>query len=146
MIFVDTNLISESVRSKPNPSTAVWIRSNDAQLAISTVVLAEIKYGIERIRPEERAKKLDQYFQEMRWHFAGRIYAFDEAAAVVYGVIMGEAKRHGRTLSTPDGMIAAIALRHGGALATRNSKHFAIKGLKIVDPWGRFTQEAWKTW
>lgn len=59
MIFAGTNLISKTERLKPNSKVAAWIRANDAQLALSSVVLAEIKYCIERVRPEERAKALD---------------------------------------------------------------------------------------
>jgi hypothetical protein len=135
VIFVDTNLISENVRPQPDPKVAAWIRENDAQLALSTIVLAEIKFGIERIRPDERAKALEGYFEETRRRFAGRTYAFDEPSAVIYGQIMGEASRRGHRLSVPDGMIAAVALRHDSPLATRNRKHFAINGLKLVDPW-----------
>lgn len=135
MIFADTNLVSESVRPQPNPNAAAWIRKNDSQLALSTVVLAEIKFGIERIRPDERAKALEGFFRETRRHFAGRIYAFDEHSAVIYGEIMGKASRHGHMFSVPDGMIAAIALRHGAALATRNRSHFQVDGLELVDPW-----------
>lgn len=135
MIFADTNLISEMVRPRPDAKAAAWIRKNDFQLALSTVVLAEIKFGIERIRPDERARALEGFFRETRQHFAGRIHAFDEPSAIVYGEIMGEASRRGRKLSVPDGMIAAIALRHGAALATRNATHFRVDGLELIDPW-----------
>ena len=60
---------------------------------------------------------------------------FDEEAALIYGRIMGEAERKGRKMSTPGGMIAAIALKHDAPLATRNTVHFGIEGLRLVDPW-----------
>ena len=135
MIFVDTNLVSESVRALPDPRVAAWIRANDTELAISTVALAEIAFGIERIRPDERARRLTEFLAELRNHFAVRIYPFDEESAMIYGAIMGEASRQGRALSVPDGMIAAIALRHNSALATRNTAHFHIAGLRTVNPW-----------
>jgi toxin FitB len=50
---------------------------------------------------------------------------------------MGETMRRGRGLSDTDGMISAIALRHGASLATRNIAHFTQIGLVIVNPWER---------
>ena len=83
MIFADTNLISESIRPKPDPKVAAWLREHDFELALPAIVLAEIKFGIERIRPDERAKSLDGFFRETRRHFARRIYAFDETSAAI---------------------------------------------------------------
>lgn len=135
MIFADTNVLSESTRQRPEQKVLDWVRKNDQHLAVSTVALAEIKFGIERIRPQERARALDGYFAEMRQHFAGRIFAFDEESAVIYGEIMGEASRKGYPSSVPDAMIAAVALRHKSALATRNVANFRFPELIVINPW-----------
>jgi predicted nucleic acid-binding protein len=66
---------------------------------------------------------------------ADRIFAFTEESALVYGEIMGNAARQGRTMSAPDGMIAAIAKIHGGRLATRNTGDFLTTGLALTNPW-----------
>lgn len=123
------------MRPRADGRVEKWFRANDSEIWLSTVVIAEISFGIERIRPDERSPRLDEKLADFCRHFAGRIAAFDEQSALVYGPLLGQAVRNGKTLSTPDGMIAAIALRHGAALATRNEKDFAGLGLEIVNPW-----------
>ena len=136
MIFLDTNVLSEPMRPKADPRVVAWIEKNQGKLAISTVVLAEIAFGIERIRPDQRAKRFEGFLARTRSHFNGRIHGFDEGSAMIYGVIMGEAYRKGRALTVPDGMIAAIALYHNAALATRNTSDFEVLKIKLVNPWG----------
>ena len=97
------------------------------------VTIAEIAFGIQRIRPDERADHLG--LSEWRRRFAGRIFALTEDTALAYGEIMRHAKRQGRGMSAPDGMIAAIAQVNGGRLATRNISDFATTGLALVSPW-----------
>lgn len=109
--------------------------THDGELALSTVVIAEIAYGIEKVRPDERAPRLERTLNSFRRRFAGRIFSFDEEAALLYGRLMGRAKLKGRMMEAPDGMIAAIALKHGATLATRNVAHFQVDGLQVIDPW-----------
>ena len=135
MIFLDTNVVSETLAKAPNPGVLAWLSRFDAELALPTVALAEIAYGIEKIRPDQRAKRLAHGLEEWRKRFADRIFAFTEPAALAYGAMMGEANRSGRPMSIPDGMIAAIARVNGGRLATRNTADFARTGLELVSPW-----------
>lgn len=135
MIFLDTNVVSELVRPTPNPNVIAWLTKHDLSLALSTVVLAEITYGIEKIRPDERARRLEGFPSELQRRFAGRLYGFDQECALLYGVLMGHSRRQGRILSVADGMIAAIALRNQGELATRNVDDFTLPNLVVHDPW-----------
>jgi hypothetical protein len=135
VIFLDTNVISETLAKAPNPGVLAWLSRFDAELALPTVALAEIAYGIEKIRPDQRAVRLAHGLEEWRKRFADRIFAFTEPAALAYGAMMGTATRAGRPMSIPDGMIAAIAEVNGGRLATRNTADFARAGLELVSPW-----------
>lgn len=135
MIFLDTNVVSESLNIAPNPNVIDWLRQHDAQLAVSTVVIAEIAFGIEKIRPDERAKRLTQGLAEWRLRCRDRMFSFTEEAALVYGEIMGAATRQGRQMATADGMIAAVARLNGGRLATRNVRDFTTCGLDLINPW-----------
>lgn len=135
MIFVDTNVISETLRRRPDPAVTAWLVRNDAELALPTVTIAEIAYGIGKIRPDERAARLEQGLSAWRHRFADRIFAFTEAAALAYGEIMSTALRLGRPMTAPDGMIAAIARINDGRLATRNFGDFGTTGLELVSPW-----------
>ncbi|MER8446179.1 type II toxin-antitoxin system VapC family toxin [Mesorhizobium sp. M1066] len=135
MIFVDTNVISESLRKAPDAAVMAWLVRNDTELALPTVAIAEIAFGIQKIRPDERADRLEQGLSQWRHRFAGRIFGLTEEAALAYGEIMGTATRQGRGVSAPDGMIAAIARVNGGRLATRNLNDFGPANLELISPW-----------
>ena len=135
MIFLDTNVISETLKKAPDVNVIDWLVRFDAELALSTVVIAEIAFGIQKIRPDERANRLELGLSDWRRRFAGRIFGLTEAAALAYGEIMGRATREGRPMSAQDGMVAAIAAVHGGRLATRNLRDFTGTGLDLIDPW-----------
>jgi predicted nucleic acid-binding protein len=135
VIFVDTDVVSETLKKSPSPNVLAWLVRFDAELALSTVAIAEIAYGIERIRPDQRALRLEAGLGEWRRRFADRIYGLTEDAALAYGAIMGETARAARLMTVPDGMIAAIAKINGGRLATRNLADFERTGLELVSPW-----------
>jgi predicted nucleic acid-binding protein len=135
LIFLDTNVVSELVKPQPNAKVIAWLTKHDLSLAFSSIVLAEITYGIEKIRPDERARRLEGFPAELQRRYAGRLYNFDQESALLYGVLMGHSRRQGRILSTADGMIAAIALRHSGDLATRNVDDFVLPNLIVHNPW-----------
>jgi predicted nucleic acid-binding protein len=135
MIFLDTNVISETMKPKPDRLVLHWIERNGPSLHLSTVVLAEILFGIHKIRSSGRPLRWKQAITRWRRQLNHRIAAFDADSADLYGQMMGAAKLRGATLDIADGMIAAIALRHKAALATRNTRHFEGLGLTIVDPW-----------
>ncbi|WP_306150510.1 MULTISPECIES: type II toxin-antitoxin system VapC family toxin [unclassified Roseibium] len=135
MIFLDTNVMSETLKKAPEPAVIAWLVRHDAELVLSTVVIAEIAFGIQKIRPDQRADRLEQGLSDWRRRFADRIFGLTEAAALAYGDVMGEATRKGRGMSAPDGMIAAIARINGGRLATRNLNDFQTTGLELISPW-----------
>jgi predicted nucleic acid-binding protein len=108
-----------------------WLVKHDAELALSTVAIADIA----KIRPDQRALRLEQGLADWRRRFADRIFDLTEEAALAYGDVMGAASRQGRGMSAPDGMIAAIARVNGGRLATRNLADFRTTGLELISPW-----------
>jgi predicted nucleic acid-binding protein len=135
VIFLDTNVVSETLRRTPDPAVIAWLVRHDAELGLPTVTIAEIAFGIRKIHPDQRAARLEQGLTDWRHRFADRIFAFTEAAALAYGEIMSAALRQGRPMSAPDGMIAAIARINDAQLATRNVADFATTGLALTSPW-----------
>jgi predicted nucleic acid-binding protein len=135
LIFLDTNVISETLKKAPSPAVMAWLVRHDAELALPTVTIAEIAFGIQKIVPDQRAGRLEQGLSDWRRRFADRIFALTEEAALAYGEIMGSASRQGRGMSAPDGMIAAIARVNGGRLATRNLTDFGTTALELISPW-----------
>lgn len=135
MIFLDTNVVSETLKKAPDEAVTAWLVRYDAELALPTVTIAEIAYGIQKIRPDQRAERLEQGLASWRRRFADRIFGLTEEAALAYGEIMGRAAQQGRGMSAPDGMIAAIARINGSRLATRNLSDFETTQLDLVSPW-----------
>jgi hypothetical protein len=128
-------VLSETLRKSPDQAVIAWLRRHDAELALPTVTIAEIAFGIQKIVPDQRALRLEQGLSGWRRRFADRIFGLTEEAALAYGDIMGAASRQGHAMSAPDGMIAAIARVNGGRLATRNLHDFRTTGLDLMSPW-----------
>jgi predicted nucleic acid-binding protein len=135
LIFIDTNVLSETLRNSPDPAVSAWLVPHDAELALPTVTIAEIAFGIRKILPDQRATRLERGLSDWRHRFADRIFGLTEEAALVYGDIMAAAYRQGLGMSAPDGMIAAIARVNGGRLATRNLADFRTTSLELISPW-----------
>ena len=135
MIFRGTHVLSGSLRKSLDAAVIARLVRNDAELALPTVTIAEIAFGISKIRPDRRAVRLEQGLSAWRHRFADRIFGLTEAAALAYGDIMGAAVRQGHPMSAPDGMIAAIAGINGAQLETRNLRDFKTTGLSLVCPW-----------
>lgn len=135
MILLDTNVVSETLRKSPDPAVIAWLVRYDAELALPTVTIAEIAFGIAKIHPDQRGERLKQGLADWRHRFADRIFGLTEEAALAYGEIMGAATRQGLGMTAPDGMIAAIARVNSGRLATRNLMDFRTTGLDLISPW-----------
>ena len=137
MIILDTNVISEIMKPHPDPTVMAWLEAQDpAQLATTTVCVAEITYGLARLDPGERRSRLETRFgQLLAEGLAGRIFGFDLSAAAHYGPLVANRQRLGRPIEGFDGLICAIALANNAQIATRNSTDFAHSGVTIFNPW-----------
>lgn len=136
MIVVDTNVTSELM--KPSPSTAVttWVRNRGAaDLYTTSITIAEVLYGIERLPAGRRKDQLKTTTKDVFSAFADHLLAFDATAAVEYAGLVSSRERTGAPIDGFDAQIAAICRVHGATLATRNAKDFQDTGIDIVDPW-----------
>ena len=136
MILVDTNVVSEPMRTQPDPAVVDWLNQQDAaQLYISTITIAEIEFGIACLPTGKRKKSLAAAFQNfVEQAFGARVLSFDTDAARIYGNISAKRRANGQPISTLDAQIAAIAIAHGFAIATRNTKDFAGLGVELINP------------
>jgi len=137
MILLDTNVISELMRPRPEPRVEEWLASQPGtDCFITAITDAELRYGIEIMPPGQRRQQFQIALAGMlEQDFAGRILAFDSAAAVAYATIAADRRRMGSPISQMDAQIAAIAHCNGATLATRNVADFQDCGISIVDPW-----------
>lgn len=137
MILLDTNVISEVMKLRPEAAVMAWIDAHDGyDLCTCTIVAAEIFSGLDLMPAGRRQVQLREKTEFMFSNlFAGRILGFDLPAARAYGTILKSRKVIGRPIDQTDAFIGAIALANGTKLATRNTSHFGEIGIDVVNPW-----------
>ena len=135
MSLLDTNVLSELTKPKPESRVVTWLEVHEPALAVPTTTLAELRYGIARLPQGRRRSSLLRFWQTTCDQFQGRIFSFDRRAAEMYGDVAAAAERAGRRLNVQDGQIAAIALVHRMHVATRNVSDFEASGVAVVNPW-----------
>ncbi len=137
MIVLDTNVVSELMKGDPFPAVYFWASSHPpADLFTTTITMAEVLYGIERLphgkRRDQLRREAESIFVE---DFGGRILAFDESSARMFAVVATQRRAQGRPIDEPDAQIAAIARANGATLATRNTNDFDGCGVRLINPW-----------
>ena len=135
--LLDTNVLSELRRPGPAPQVLAFIaRQRLDRLYTSTVVMAEIRFGIEMAPdPAKRAALTDWLTHRVRPQFADRILAVSEDVMFRWRVLVEDGRRQGHTFSQPDLIIAATALHHGLSIVTRNVADYARAQVAVVNPW-----------
>jgi predicted nucleic acid-binding protein len=137
VIVLDTNVLSELMRSQPAAAVFDWVAAQPrATLCTTSVNKAEILYGIAALPEGRRRAALAAAAEAMFTDdFAGRVLPFDEEAAVHYADIVAARRREGRPIEAFDAQIAATARAAGAELATRDVADFAGCSLALVNPW-----------
>ncbi|RZU52687.1 hypothetical protein EV385_4567 [Krasilnikovia cinnamomea] len=135
-IVLDTNVVSELMRSEPAPAVLAWLqRSSGYGLYTTAVTIAEIRYGIARLPEGRRRKSLHQAADEIFAAFPRQVLPFDLASASAYADIVAEREKQGNPISGFDAQIAAICRSQAASLATRNTRDFVDTGISLLDPW-----------
>lgn len=134
MIVLDTNVVSEFLR---NASTIdAWLLDQPrADLALTTVTIAEITYGISRMAEGRRRELLATAWASLESNWPGQVLPLGLSEARTAGVAKAVRVISGRPMSESDSYIAGICLAHRANLATRNTKDFEGLGLVLINPW-----------
>ena len=137
MIILDTNVLSEVLKAKPDPQVISWVSSlPSTYLFTTTITRGELLYGVFIMPRGKRRQELHSVIKDLfEIDFANQILGFDNAAADSYAEIAASRKALGQPISQFDAMIAAIAHSRGASLATRNTKDFLDCDISIIDPW-----------
>ncbi len=136
MIVLDTNVVSELMRSVPAPAVVGWLRTRSpSELVTTAVTLAEVGYGIARLPEGHRKAQLEGAAVAVFSVFPEQVLAFDAQAAQQYGDVVDRRERSGAPIDGFDAQIASICRAHDAALATRNVKDFADTGINVINPW-----------
>jgi predicted nucleic acid-binding protein len=134
-VLFDTNVVGELVRVRPDAAVVAFVRAQSDPF-ISVVTVHELTYGAERAAAARRVKLL-AWIAALRSQFAGRIVAVNEDIAAEAGRLRAAAEAQGRPTEAVDALIAACALAHGAAVATRNASDFEPMGVPVINPWAR---------
>lgn len=137
MIIIDTNVVSELLRPKPEPRVERWLSNQDGlTIHLTAISEAELRHGL-AIMPagKRRAALIDAVDSILRNDMAGRILAFDSTASRSYALIAAGRRSAGRPIMHADCQIAAIAHAHGAVVATRNTPDFEGCEIDLINPW-----------
>ena len=127
MIVLDTNVLSEAIRSAPSEAVRTWLdRQPRGETYATAISRAEMLAGV-RVLPEGRRREtlsllIDELFVSQ---FGNALLPFDAAAADRYADVVAVRKQMGRPIGIMDAQIAAIALSRNAAVATRDSEDFS---------------------
>ena len=137
MVILDTNVVSELMRPRPEPAVVAWVNAHPPRdLFVTSLTEAEVRAGIAFLAPGKRRRGLaeaaDRAFGEL---FEDRVLAFGRQAARAYAAIAAERRRAGRPMSQIDCQIAAIARSMRASVATRNVRDFDGVGIPVLNPW-----------
>lgn len=135
MIVLDTNIFSEMMGNPMDGHVEHWVSCQDpAELTITSVTRAEIRYGLARLPAGKRRKELQRLADILFTQLKDRSLVFDGLAADRYGEIVAHREESGQPIGVFDAQIAAICGVHAATIATRNVQDFADTGVTIVNP------------
>lgn len=135
--LLDTNIISEGAKPRPDPGVMDWLASIDEeQMFLSVVSLAELRHGIERMDKGGRKTGLDIWLTEqLAPRFEERLLLVDTDTADQWGRIVARSQAAGRPIGAMDAFLAAHAQQHQLTLVTRNISDFEATGVRLFNPW-----------
>jgi len=131
--LLDTNILSELVRQKPEKSVIEWVQAIPTEhLYISVLTLGELRHGAEKLSERKRKETLSLWLEnDLRTWFQNRVLAISSDVADKWGHLLAKMKR---PLPVVDSLLAATALHHDLKVVTRNEKDFSYPGLEIINP------------
>ena len=135
--LLDTNVLSELRRPTPKASVVNFIAVQPlARLFVSSVTLAEIRFGIERVAEASRRAELTSWLtHHVLPMFDTRVLAITEDVMLRWRLLVEDGRKAGHTVSQPDLIIAATAIHQGLTVLTRDVSDFERAGASVVNPW-----------
>ena len=135
--LLDTNIISELVKPKPEVNVTEWVENTDESLLyLSVLTLGEIRRGIAALPQSRRRATLEAWLdKDLRARFEGRILVIDQEVADRWGLLTAAARNSGKVLPVIDGLLVATALEHNLTLVTRDTGQIPSMGVAVFNPW-----------
>lgn len=138
MFVIDTNLVSEIFRPKPDGGVLKWLEATPRPaLYLSSVVMAELYLGLELMPAGKKREALTGLIDDFIGDGGYRnILAFGPEEAILYAAIAARRRLAGRPIKALDAQIAATAAAREFSVVTRNVRDFTDCGIEVVNPWG----------
>jgi toxin FitB len=135
--LLDTNILSELRRRKPEPKVLAFVASQPLELLyISVVTLAEIRFGIELVPdPTRRSELMDWLTHKVSPMFEHRALAVTEDIMFKWRLMVEEGRKSGHTFSQPDLIIAATGQYHDLTIVSRDITEYASARVPVFNPW-----------
>ncbi len=139
MILLGANIVSELMKSAPDPAVMGWIDALPiASVFVSSITQAEILYGVALTAEGKRREGLTLAARAtFEIYFRGRVLPFASEAAEMFAALAAGRRRAGREIALADAQIAAVARSRGAQLATRNVSDFEGCDVEVINPWNR---------
>jgi toxin FitB len=130
--LIDTNVLAELRRRRPNAGVTRWLDSvSAAELHLSALVLGEVRQGVERLRPKDpdRAREIERWLVTLADDYGERVVPVTAQVADAWGRLNARGP-----FPVVDGLMAATAQVHGWTLVTRNTRDVVRTGVPLLDP------------
>ena len=131
--LVDTNVLSEAMKSSPDPAVSAWLVDKRADCFLSVIVIAELEYGVDLLHSGHKKRGLVKAFQAFVAVASERVLSFDLEVARRWAVLRAKWQCQGQSLPVLDSMIEATALHWGLTIVTRNTGDFVE--APTLNPW-----------
>ena len=130
--LVDANVLSEPTKPTPDPRVVTWLRAHEPDIAVDPVILGELRFGILILPKGRKRAALERWFDTG----VGRLHClpWDADTGLKWAELLARLRTTGKAMPIKDSLIAATALVHDLAVATRNRGDFVNAGVRIVDP------------
>ncbi|MDQ7075180.1 MAG: type II toxin-antitoxin system VapC family toxin [Gammaproteobacteria bacterium] len=135
--LLDTCVISEAVRPKPNKNVIQWLQKQDeSALYLSVLTFGEIEKGIKKSSDEIRKNRFRLWLEnDLKQRFKGRVLPIDLRVASKWGEIQGASEIVGKPLPAIDGLIAVTGLINHCVVVTRNISDMQQSSVELYNPW-----------
>jgi hypothetical protein len=134
--LLDTSIFSNLIKASPSEALVSWMAAqSDENIFIASLTIAEIWRAIVEKPAGKKRKRIERWFAGPEGPlalFAGRILAFDEKAAMIWGRLMAESAKPSQQRDAQDMIIAAVAEAHHCTVVTAHDKNMA--GLQFINP------------
>jgi len=137
--LLDTCLISELAKSKPDEKVVEWVLSeNETSFFVSVLTFGELHKGVEKLPESEKKEELRSWIEdELKNRFQNRIIGIDMRVSILWGKIQCFADKKGKPMPAIDSLIAATGIAYDLTVVTRNVSDMEQSGVKLLNPWMR---------